>query len=374
MILDQTLFLQFFDQSVIIESDSASFLSVMAAMYRHFQAPPAVTPISPVLRAIYRAGDAGGRASLALDNNQEWLEPNEAGEGSAYERILYTMASRAQSYFLVHAGAVAYHDRGVILAADAANGKTTLVLELLRRGWNFLSDEMAALSLIDGRLHAFPRALRLREDTLARVGLAPRASQTLRWLDKIVVDVDDLMPGQRTPSATIARVLILSDTDPVQARDDRLAIRVDCSTPAFLDQLQQLPGVLSVELADAARYPLIQLETQRRMQTLTAIEDICWATGIQLVDVIKRPEVSATFSGPARLEPLTHSQAALELLRRFEGGHHSSLLENTFSGQTTRLYQAVARLIAGAECHRLIVGDRPLMADLVDGLERTHAG
>ena len=104
------------------------------------------------------------------------------------------------------------------------------------------------------------------------------------------------------------------------------------------------------------------------MPTLNAIEDLCRAEGIQLVDVIKRPELPATFSGPARLEPLAHSQAALELLRRFQGGHHSWLLEKTFGGQTTRLFQAVARLIAGAQCHRLIVGERLAMADLVEGL------
>jgi hypothetical protein len=173
------------------------------------------------------------------------------------------------------------------------------------------------------------------------------------------------------PSAKLAHVLILSDAGLPQTEDDRLSIRVDHSTPGFLDQLQQLPGVLSVEPTGGARYPLVRLRIQQRMPTLNTIEEICRAEGIQLVDVIKRPELPATFSGPTRLEPLAHSQAALELLRRFQGGHHSRLLEETYGGQTTRLYQAVARFIAGTQCHRLIVGDRLAMADLVDDLVRS---
>jgi hypothetical protein len=307
-----------------------------------------------------------------LDGNQEWLEPGAMGEGLAYEQILYSAVSRVRSHFLAHAGAVAYDGRGVILAADAANGKTTLVLELLRRGWDFLSDEMAALSFSDGRLHAFPRALRLRDDTLARVGLPLAAGRSLRWGDKTVIDVDDLLPGRRVPSAAVAHVVVLSDAGPWPVDNDWLSIRIHPSTPAFMDRLRALPGVLSLQAEGGGSYPWLKLRTQQRMPTLNAIENICRDEGIQLVDVIKRPEIAAAFSGPARLEPLTHSQAALELLRRFQGGHHAWLLEQTFGGQTSRLYQAVARLIAGAQCHHLIVGDRLATADLVDALGRSN--
>ena len=89
-------------------------------------------------------------------------------------------------------------------------GKTTLVLELLRRGFSFLSDAMAALSRRDGRLDAFPRALRLRPDTLARVG-RPLPPNTRQWLGKLLVDIDDLAPGQLVASADLAHVIFLSD-------------------------------------------------------------------------------------------------------------------------------------------------------------------
>jgi hypothetical protein len=86
------------------------------------------------------------------------------------------------------------------------------------------------------------------------------------------------------------------------------------------------------------------------------------------MDVIKRSETPASFAGPAALLPLPRREAVLELLRRFEGGHHSALLEQDFGGQTTRLFQAVWSLIGQAQCHRLVVGALPENADLVEGL------
>src|SRR5258708_35147064 len=206
------MFLQFFDQLARIESDSPVFLDLMAAMYRHFRVTEADALGRDAWLVRYRlpAPGSGDRATLTLGDQTLRLEPGEVGEGLAYEHTLYTLIGRVRSHFLVHSGAVARRGQGVILVADAANGKTTLVLELLRRGFSFLSDEMAALNRADGRLHAFPRALRLRPDTLARVG-RPEPPNTRHWFGKLLVDIDDLAPGQLSDSADLAHVIFLSD-------------------------------------------------------------------------------------------------------------------------------------------------------------------
>ena len=96
-------------------------------------------------------------------------------EGYTYEVVLNAILASVRSHFLVHAGVVARDDRGIVLAADSAHGKTTLVLELVRRGFKFLSDEMAALGRADGRVHPFPRSLRIRPGTLELAGIVEQA-------------------------------------------------------------------------------------------------------------------------------------------------------------------------------------------------------
>lgn len=61
----------------------------------------------------------------------------------------------------VHAGAVAWNGRALLLPGSTHSGKSSLVAELLRRGSTYLSDEYA---LIDqrGLVHPYPRPLLLR--------------------------------------------------------------------------------------------------------------------------------------------------------------------------------------------------------------------
>jgi hypothetical protein len=364
------MFLQFFDQLAAIQSDSPVFLDLLTAMYRHFRVSEAEAVGRDAWPVRYQLPAAGSRdrATLTLGDQTLRLEPGEAGEGLAYEHTLYTLIGRVRSHVLVHAGAVAWQGRGLILAADAANGKTTLVLQLLRRGFSFLSDEMAALSRADGRLHAFPRALRLRPDTLARVG-RPMPPNTRSWFGKLLVDIDDLAPGQLVDSADLAHVIFLSDA-PGSARLDagELSIQLEHADGTFMQQLRRLPDVTAVEVISTNGYPLLKIDTQHRMAALARIEQLCQAADIHLMDVIKRAETPASFVGPAALQPMPRSAAVIELLRRFQGGHHSALLEQDFGGQPTRLFQAVSRLIGDAQCHRLIVGALPQMADLVEAL------
>ena len=133
--------------------------------------------------------------------------------------------------------------------------------------------------------------------------------------------------------------------------------------------MRRLPDIAAVAVINAAdAYPLVRIDTPRRMAALTQIEQLCQSADVQLMDVIKRTETPASFVRPAALEPLPRSAAVIELLRRFQDGHHAALLEQDFGGQPTRLFHAVSRLIGNAHCHRLIVGALPEMADLVEGL------
>jgi hypothetical protein len=63
---------------------------------------------------------------------------------------------------LLHAGAVAWNGRGVIIPGRSWSGKTTLVAELVRAGASYFSDEYAVLDR-DGLLHPYPKPLSVRE-------------------------------------------------------------------------------------------------------------------------------------------------------------------------------------------------------------------
>ncbi|HEX4039553.1 MAG TPA: hypothetical protein VHX37_15955 [Acidobacteriaceae bacterium] len=71
------------------------------------------------------------------------------------------VAEHAPDYVFVHAGVVAWQDRALLLPGMSFAGKSTLVAELVRAGATYYSDEFALIDR-DGRVHPFPRDLRMR--------------------------------------------------------------------------------------------------------------------------------------------------------------------------------------------------------------------
>jgi hypothetical protein len=72
----------------------------------------------------------------------------------------------------VHAGAVLWGGRALLLPGATHAGKSSLVAELLRRGAEYLSDEYALID-VDGRVHPYPRPLLLRDGSPKQSPMLP---------------------------------------------------------------------------------------------------------------------------------------------------------------------------------------------------------
>lgn len=84
------------------------------------------------------------------------------------EAVVY----RLQSLKAVHAGAVVFENRAILIPGSTHAGKSSIVAELLRRGATLLSDEYA---LIDeaGRVHSYPRPMLLRDSCMRQSPVLP---------------------------------------------------------------------------------------------------------------------------------------------------------------------------------------------------------
>ena len=146
-----------------------------------------------------------------LDSEVLFLDDPYLLQGYVYERVLYHIISQVRSHFMIHAGVISHNDRGIILTAGSGHGKTTLVLELVRQGFKFLSDEIAALGRVDRLVHPFPRSLRLRLDTLQLVGFQEAFAGAHMWLGKLLLDIEDIQPMSRGESVRVSHIVILQD-------------------------------------------------------------------------------------------------------------------------------------------------------------------
>jgi len=89
----------------------------------------------------------------------------EAGEGRLFKvlrtLVRVTVAGNSREKLFIHAGAVSWKGKGLILPAHSNSGKTSLVIELCKLGAHYFSDEYAVLDS-DGLLFPFPKHLSVR--------------------------------------------------------------------------------------------------------------------------------------------------------------------------------------------------------------------
>jgi hypothetical protein len=95
-----------------------------------------------------------GREIAASESMDELLETLESA-------LHFEVAVGARDRLFVHAGAVGWRGRALILPGRSWSGKTTLVEALLRAGATYFSDEYAVLDP-QGNVHPYPRMLSIR--------------------------------------------------------------------------------------------------------------------------------------------------------------------------------------------------------------------
>jgi hypothetical protein len=125
-------------------------------------------------------------------------------------RIHLQVAALTSQAVFVHAGVVAWRGRALILPGPSHSGKSSLVASLIAAGATYYSDEYAVIDL-EGRIHPFPRQLRLRRAIEQEPPAAPTASRvssealeplqpawvmSLRYRHDGVWNPKELTPGQ----------------------------------------------------------------------------------------------------------------------------------------------------------------------------------
>ncbi|MBM4457733.1 MAG: hypothetical protein FJ011_08220 [Chloroflexi bacterium] len=332
---------RFFDAPFVVETDSAAFLAQFDAAYERFRAEEEAG--APVYRVTL-----AGRPAAEIEGETWRSTDAEALSTYAYNALLNAATARVCSHFLFHAAAViAPAGSGVILAAGAGLGKTTLTVALLQRGYAFLSDDVAAVGRTDGRLYPFPRRLGVRV-TGGRPG------------EKRLLDVTEIAPGSLSGSAGSgcpARFLFLL-TDASEPATNFRYLVLDRADEGLLADLRAVSGVQAVHAAQSQPYPVLWVDLARGAWPTSepAIQALCRRREVLLFEATAGPAAPPDFSVRPELTRLAATGAAQALLGHLKGGPRSALLDQVFGGSATRLYLALVGLADRMVCYRLRVG------------------
>lgn len=109
---------------------------------------------------------------------------------------------------LIHAGAVAAHDRAALLVGPSGAGKSTLVAGLVRSGLRYLTDELVAVDPSTGRLDPYPRAISLGVGVWDEFRTAIDPGEPFGGGDERHVTPDRLRSGCLATEPAVPRVIV----------------------------------------------------------------------------------------------------------------------------------------------------------------------
>jgi hypothetical protein len=158
----------------LVNADSTEVGAAIEPLLRQFSAT--LSAGAPTYAVDHDPSDAGGSTyRVFLDGR---LESRSDSMAAAVDYVVWRASveavARAEDLLALHAGAVSWRGRGVLLSAAPDSGKTTLTAALTSAGFRYFTDEAALIDPASGLLHPFPRSL---------------------WMDSSAVD---LVPGLRS--------------------------------------------------------------------------------------------------------------------------------------------------------------------------------
>lgn len=113
------------------------------SIYTHGKRPEKITVYKGAERSIYE--------TKFQPDTGELLE----------SKIRLTVAEFAKEHAFIHAGAIGYKGKAILLPGRSFAGKTTLVAEFCKNGFDYYSDEYAVIDK-DGLVHPYPKMLSMR--------------------------------------------------------------------------------------------------------------------------------------------------------------------------------------------------------------------
>jgi hypothetical protein len=309
---------------------------------------------------------------LTVNDRALPLVPDLAPGIQLYHRLQAALMDAVGSWAVLHAAAVA-DDRGgaIVLAGPSGHGKSSLALELAKRGHGFLSDDIAPLDLVQSLVSPFHRAVAVVPDANSPIPepflSEARRPSAVRWLGKSLIDV-----GQTLGEAVLVdrplplrHVFLLTSGEDGRPVATVVELTARAEDSAELNALfESTPGVEILERRSGERSCTWRIRLDHETQPTRRLSELFDSDRILLFD--KHWEAPPDFAATPEAKAVRRRDAAETLAREMLNRRSSGRLLASYGGSVTRIFFDLAGALRDARCWRVRVGGIRETADLID--------
>jgi hypothetical protein len=280
--------------------------------------------------------------------------------------MINVAAAFASGLSVLHSGAVARDGQAVLLVGSSGHGKTTLTLELMRRGWRFLSDDFAPIEPT-GTVRPFPRRVNVTDASLVLLGIQPPAGGMrlpgFGGQSKWMLDPEELQPGCLGGSAMVRTVFLLGAS--AEADSGPWTFQLDRASLGLAEAVGRVHGVVAARLLRGGPVVTMHVDVAPGARVIPQLDSLFAEADVTVLNSARGAARRAAFEGPVTIRPIDIKAALPRLL-----AHDLGLSGRRFLGHGAdplvalqRLHAAVA--VPGARVYELETGPISATADAI---------
>jgi len=350
-----------------IRSDSQQVLDEFKAIYRHFKLNHA--PLKDERLTCYLLSSTPLNKPIIIIGKDCY--PLESPGITLNTYFFHLIAPRLKEYFLIHGGVVSWKGKGIIISGHSTFGKTTLIIELIKRGFMFLSDEVAPIHRLSHKIVPFPRSIGVRRSTL-RLFKGLKVCSNGHENRKYMIDIEDIYQGKIGTSCRPRYVIFLSanlDKDLSKKGDLRfLEIALNRINQNLVRDLRVINGVIDVSEVPGRQYPVLRILLDRKKRTANQLKEVCNKHKCLIFYSIFGKTRTPDFNVSPILTSINKTQGVMELMRMILSGYQPTMVDDVFDGSPCRMLMELADIAKDIQFYQLSMGKLDEMGDLITQL------
>jgi len=292
------------------------------------------------------------------------------GLGNHGELILFRhLFDLLDDYIVLHAGVVERQGRAFVFYGQSGFGKTTLTLEMLSRGYGFMSDEFCPVRLSDFMVEPFERLMSIRRTSPLYRRVDSERMFLLSSRGKDFFDCAGADPARAARPCQIGACIEMCGTVDVNVCPPGgvvLDIYLCTEHSSVPDALRPLPGVTVSGPVMQGRYPVFRVTAADRKDFVGRFNTIWKQYNNEIFAVFPYRGEIDTFERIPVMQPINTFDAVSSVMANIVNRSPAGNLLASLGGKNASLAMLLGRLLANTPCYKLHPGNLDMMADMLD--------
>ena len=351
---------QFFDTRITLKTNLEEIFSQFHYIYEYLQTDPNIAATEDFIIHY-------DKEELLIQYRDEIQKlPHQQISANLFLYVFSFIIPRIKSHFLVHAATLQRNKNILAIAANSTSGKTTLAVELLKRGADFLSDELASIDRKTHLVDPFPRKVGLRDLAVhgmqhhASMRQVPNTKGEVKWM----FDPSEIGNGSIGQSGPLKQVIFL-EPQYEQEGGDCLEISLTRLNYSLIEAIKKIPEISNVEVVRDRIFPPLRCHLKSEDSPIKQIEEAVIVYQSALVSVVSGKTQKPNFELAPLLRPMSKFEGTYALAKMLLNGHSQADLLDDFNGSPGLLLSGLADITSKCDFHQLHVGKLSTMTDIV---------